>query len=483
MKKAVIVLFYLTVLFATTSCKDQVALMQDNTQNAVPVISNPNLRTVAELQQQLHSISDNESSSIVYIGTETTVTQQMVNPFDFFFRDPRRQNPEQREFKQEGLGSGIIYRRSNDKYYILTNNHVVDQADKITVKIAQDKIYEARLLGGDPEIDIAVLEITTNDELNIAQLGNSDNVRVGDFVVAIGNPFGLYGTMTFGIVSAIGRSDIMSDRISLTNFIQTDASINPGNSGGGLIDMEGRVIGINTLIYSQTGGSVGIGFAIPINIAKRIADQLVETGEIQHGYLGVQYEELTPSSIETLGLRNVQYGMIVKKLLEGGPAEQAGIRVGDVLIEFEGIPLRRSNDLVMNVANTAPDTRVRIKLVRDGNPQTVSVTLGRRSDMAAAEDSNGDNALEQYGIQLVELTDAYKQSNNIPRQINGALVANVVQGSPAAQTGIRKGFILTKINNNVIRNIAEVKRIIEERRNQRNYFFFYGDGKEFIIMM
>ncbi len=483
MKKNSIVFFYMLIFLITASCKDS-GVPNVTPLKTTPVFTNSSFTNISALQGQLHSIAESGSSSIVFIGTEKTVKQNMYNPFEFFFNDPGNQKPQQREFKQEGLGSGVIYHRVNNKYYIITNNHVVENADKITVTVDQSKIYEAKLLGGDPEVDIAVLEITTNDDLVIAALGNSDNLKVGDFVVAIGNPFGLSGTMTFGIISALGRSDIMSDRLSLTNFIQTDASINPGNSGGGLIDMNGTVIGINTLIYSRSGGNIGIGFAIPINVAKRIADQLVKTGKIEHGYLGVQFEELNQSSIETLGLKNVQFGMMVKKLLENGPAEKGGIKVGDILIELDGKELKKSNDLVLTVANYTPGTIVSIKLLRAGKIETVKIKLGNRIEMTGTGSTpdKGD-FFENYGFELADLNDSFKNEKKIPANISGVVVTKVVKGSLSDSAGIRQNDIIIKINNQNIKDIVSLKKILDQRKGARNYFFIYRENTEMIVMM
>jgi len=297
---------------------------------------------LSELQSDLRDISKKQTPSVVFISTEKTITQTSLrDPFDFFFGNPFQMNPDdnklkERKFKQSALGSGVIYDKKGDAYYILTNNHVIEDADSIKITVSENKSYTGKLVGSDPNVDIAVVKINTKDDLVLSKIGDSSQVSVGDFAVAVGNPFGLNGTMTFGIISAVGRSNIQSDKVTLTDFIQTDASINPGNSGGPLLNINGEVIGINTLIYSQSGGSVGIGFAVPINVAKRAADQIIKKGRVDHGYLGIYYKALTEDDTAKLGLKDIKVGMLVNQVIENSPAEKSGIKVGDVLIELNG---------------------------------------------------------------------------------------------------------------------------------------------------
>ena len=445
-----------------------------------------------ELQGQLHTIADNNTSSVVSISTEKIISQPAFDPFDFFFKSPwgfddedQRKQPapqKKKEYKQGGLGSGVVYQKKDNVYYIITNNHVIEGVDKIKVIVNQDKNYDAKVLGADPEIDIAVVEIKTKDNLSVAKYGNSDILKVGDFVIAIGNPFGLQGTMTFGIISALGRGDITGGgKGSLTSFIQTDAAINPGNSGGPLLNLESEVIGINTLIYSQSGGNVGIGFAIPINVAKKAIDQIITKGKVEHGWLGVYFEPLTEETIKTLNLKNIDKGVYVTQVIEGSPADKAGIKTGDVLIELNGKKLVKSNDLMQAIGNSSPGTKVTFKFSRDGKISEKEVTLGDRTELKSAAVKDAE-LLENYGMSLSDLDNELKKQYKIPSDFNGAVVSKVVQRGLANQAGIQEGDLIYKINNRLIKSVKEVKDSLQND-NPSNYFFIYRKGKEIIIKM
>lgn len=470
-------------------CKSSYASSGDEIKKDVnPVFKNENLKVIADLQENLHSIAKNESPSVVFIGTEKNVTEDMTNPFDFFFNDPRfrKNEPPKREFKQKGLGSGVIYRNKGNIYYIMTNNHVIEKADKIKVTVDQNKSYDATLLGTDPATDIAIIKIETKDTLHIAKFGNSDNLQVGDFVIAIGNPYGLSGTMTFGIISALGRTDITQS--NFTNFIQTDASINPGNSGGPLLNIDGEVIGINSMIYSQNGGNVGIGFAIPINLAKQISDEFIDKGkkDIDRGWLGVYFQEINDDMLATLDIKDVQYGMLVSRVFEDSPAEKADIKTGDILLEVNGKKLKKTSDLTMAVAGASPGSKMTFKILRDGKTLNKDVILGNRKSMDNATDSysnSGSTTLSDYGVTLSELTDQFKNKNKIPSGMGGVLVSNVIQGSKANQSGLEIGDIIFKINNKKINSIEELTKFLDNNRERENYFFVYRKGREFIVMM
>jgi len=456
---------------------------------AKPVFISDNFLSINELQSKLHSIANNETTSVVFIGTEKIIKQRYMDPFDFFFKSPwdwddRMPQPKEREFKQSGLGSGVIYFKKGKEYFIITNNHVVEDVDKIKVTVDQKKFYDAKLVGSDPKVDIAVIRIETNDNLQVAKFGDSDKVRVGNFVIAIGNPFGLYGTMTFGIVSALGRTDIGSDKLNLTNFIQTDAAINPGNSGGPLINLDGEVIGINTMIYSQSGGNIGIGFAVPVNIAKKTADQLIDKGKVEHGYLGIYFQELTEESIKTLDLKDIEYGMLVNSVFENSPAEKAGIKTGDIIIELNGKTLKKASDLALTIGNSKPGTKINLTIIREGRKLSVDVILGVRDEEKIAQDNSekGGNILEGYGIELTELNNNLRDKYNIPSYLTGALITRVYQNSKAFASGLREGDLIFKINNRNIKSVSDVEKILKDS-NSGNYFFIFRNGREIIVMM
>ncbi|HOV15256.1 MAG TPA: Do family serine endopeptidase, partial [Spirochaetota bacterium] len=468
-------------------CKSGYANNNSDIKNDVnPVFKNDNLKNISDLQSNLHNIAKNETPSVVFIGTEKSVTQDFVDPFDFFFNDPRNRrdqiDPKKKEFKQKGLGSGVIYRKKENSYYILTNNHVIEKADKIKVTVDQNKSYDAKLVGTDPATDIAIIVIETKDALQIAKFGDSDNLQVGDFVIAIGNPYGLSGTMTFGIISALGRTDI--GQSNFTNFIQTDASINPGNSGGPLLNIDGEVIGINSMIYSQSGGNVGIGFAIPVNLAKKISDEFIDKGkkDIDRGWLGVYFQELTEEMIATLDIKGIDNGMLVSRVFEDSPAEKAEIKTGDILLEVNGKKLKKTSDLTMTVANASPGTKMTFKILRDGKTITKDVMLGNRKDMDMASESLG-TALSDYGLELSELSQSFRDKNKIPSVITGVVVLKVQQGSRANQAGIEEGDVIFKVNNKRINNISELTKFLNDNKDKQNYFFIFKNGRESIVMM
>ena len=486
LKHIEIILFTIIIAF---SCKNQSKSDYSN-KNTAPVIDTSRFVNITEIQGQLHSIADNHTPSVVSIATEKTVTQNFNNfdPFDFFFKSPwngedRNQQPKQKEFKQGGLGSGVIYQKKGNIYYVITNNHVIDGVDKIKVIVDQEKSYDGKIIAADPDVDIAVIEVKTKDELQVAKFGDSENLKAGDFVIAIGNPFGLQGTMTFGIISALGRGDISSGRVNLTNFIQTDAAINPGNSGGALLNLDGEVIGINTLIYSQSGGNIGIGFAIPVNIAKKTADQIIDKGKVEHGWLGIYFEELTDETIKILDLK-IKNGMHVTKVMEDSPAEKAGIKVGDILLELNGKNLKKSSDLTIAIGNALPGTKVKVKVLRDGKTFDKDITLGDRSSMNTAQTEKNDaETLSNYGIELADISNSLRQKYKISANIKGVVITSIDPRGPAANAELEAGDVIYKINNVTISSLEEMKKELKDKENSTNYFFITRKGKEFIVRM
>jgi serine protease Do len=350
--------------------------------------------------------------------------------------------------RQRGLGSGFIIDPDGT---IITNNHVVEGADKVTVTLADGKSLDAKVVGRDQKTDLAVLKIDAKQSLTAAPLGNSDQLDVGEWVIAIGNPFGLDNSVTTGIVSAKGRHIGAGPYDS---FIQTDASINPGNSGGPLVNLRGEVVGINTAIFSQTGGNIGIGFAIPANLAKELLPQLKDKGKIVRGYLGVTIQKVTSDIAGTMGLSN-ESGALVADVAAGGPAERAGIKVGDVIVEFNGKPIKDSSELPLEVARVAPGKTVQLKILRDAKPSNISVNVGELKDTeVVAEARQGD-----FGMTVQPLTPELAESLGLDRA-DGLVVGSVAPGSPAEEAGIRRGDVITEVNRQPVRNLAEYKREI-----------------------
>jgi serine protease Do len=368
-----------------------------------------------------------------------------------------------------GAGSGVII--SSDGT-ILTNNHVVEGATEVTVTLADKKEYTAEVLGRDPKTDLAVLKIKANDSFPAAALGNSEQLKVGDWVVAIGNPFGLNHTVTSGIVSAKGR---VIGAGPYDDFIQTDASINPGNSGGPLFNMMGEVVGINTAIIPQ---GQGIGFAIPVNTAKPLIPQLVTKGEVTRGYLGVSIQNMTPDLAEALNVKGLD-GALVADVSPGSPANAAGIARGDVITSFNGKAVKDSHDLPAMVAATPVDEEVTVKVLRDGEERQLSVKVGRLPSEQANLDKAAQPAKGKWGLQLHDLSPQIAQQFGIQAD-QGVVVVGVEAGSPADEAGIRQGDLIVEVNRQTVNSVDEVKENINQSKDRLLLLVQRQNGKLYV---
>ena len=387
-----------------------------------------------------------------------------------FFGGPAPRGPQ----RQRSLGSGFIIDGDGS---ILTNNHVVENAQKIVVKLAaDDREFEAKVIGRDAKTDIAVIKINAKTNLPAATLGDSDRLEVGEWVVAIGNPFGLDSTVTSGIVSAKGRH---IGQGPYDNFIQTDASINPGNSGGPLINLRGEVIGINTAIFSRTGGNMGIGFAIPINLVKEVLPQLRGKGKVTRGFLGVLIQKVTPEIAESLGMDKGN-GALVANVTKDGPADKAGVKVGDVIIEFDGKEVKDSSDLPIIVARTSVDRRARMKVLRDKKEITLTVSVGELKDeeVVASAPEKGE-----LGLTVQRLTPQMAESLGLDKP-EGVVVTAIEPGSAADEAGIRRGDVIVEVDRKLIRNLDEYKKAVAAIRKGRGVLFLVrrGDNTLFLAL-
>jgi len=373
------------------------------------------------------------------------------SPFGQFFEVPK-QAPE--DFLEQGSGSGVIVSADG---YILTNNHVVEGADEITVKTADGKEYKAKMVGTDKRSDVAVIKIDAAG-LTPAKLGDSDQVVVGEWVLAIGNPFELQNTVTAGIISARGRANVgLAD---YEDFIQTDAAINPGNSGGPLVNLDGEVVGINTAIATRTGGNIGIGFAIPINMAKQIMDQLIKTGKVVRGWLGVYIQPVTPELKKQFNLKSEE-GALVSDVTKDGPAERAGLKRGDVVVEFQGQKIKDMNSLRNLVAGTAVGTSADVKVIRDGAGKTFKVKVGELPEAeAAAGGMLGPGGGEKLGFGVQDLTPQLRRQLGLDEGQTGVVVAGVKQASDAFQKGLRDGDVIVEVNRIPVSGGADFNRVI-----------------------
>ncbi len=379
------------------------------------------------------------------------LTPLFRDPFFQPFLPPLEQMPQQR---QMSAGSGVIVYAEDG--YVLTNNHVVENADEIRVTLRDNRTFEAELIGRDPATDIAVLRIDA-DDLTEVPLGDSENLLVGDFVIAIGNPFGLGQTVTSGIVSALGRSGINPE--GYEDFIQTDASINPGNSGGALITLDGKLVGINTAIIAPDGGgNVGIGFAVPINMALAVMDQLVEFGEVQRGRLGVMIQDLTPDLAEALGVES-RSGAVVISVEPDAPADTAGLAAGDVIVAVDGETVEGSADLRKKIGLRRPGDEVDITYIRDAERLTGQVTLTDGGGQPLGErDRHGSDALA--GVRLSPLDRSHPAWGSV----EGVVVSEIAPDSRAARAGLEASDVITAVNRRPVTTIRDIDRVLEDAR-------------------
>ena len=405
------------------------------------------------------------SPSVVYIYTKKQIQFHRRQPF-FPFGDPWfdryfRVPPliEQRE--QRGLGSGVIV---SEDGYILTSYHVVEGVDEIEVLLEDgESPYQARIVDTDLNTDIAVIKIQAKN-LPAITLGNSDNLEVGDVVLAIGNPFAIGKTVTMGIVSATGRSGRSTwEGGDPGTFIQTDAAINRGNSGGALVDADGRLVGINTAIATQGGGYDGVGFAIPVNIARNVMNNLTTHGKAARGYLGIGFQPITPDLAEEFGIGEAQ-GILVTHVIPNSPAEKAGIRDADAIVELDGKPVKTMREFQASIASS-PGKEIQLKIIRNREETNVQVTLETLDEDAFGNEDSADNPLR--GIQVEDLTRNWRQRFGIPPRISGAIVVNVDFSSTAYQVGIRAGNVIQSINREPVANAQDANRLIRSLEGDR----------------
>jgi serine protease Do len=400
--------------------------------------------------------------------------------FDDFFgnqQPQRRGRPpvEKREYRQQGLGSGVIVSKDG---YILTNYHVVAGANEITVKTSENQSFSADIVGSDSLSDVAVIKIRDKvKNLPVAYLGNSEKLRPGDWAIAIGNPFSLSSSVTLGIVSALNRTT-GNNAASYQNFIQTDAAINPGNSGGALVNINGELIGINTMIYTQSGGYMGIGFAIPINMAKRIMEDLIYEGKVTRGWLGVMIQDLDQTTTEALGLDPNTKGVLIGDVFKGQPADKAGIKRGDIVISVNGKTISNANELKNEIANVHPGAKVPVELLRSNKKVTVTVTMSGRDkeNLSKLEKNNSDTEStnensKKLGITTGNLTPEIKQKLDIGGNIEGVVVLDIDQNSQAAQEGIAVNDIILEVNRKPTTSTKDFKAAIKDIKTGDSVLF------------
>jgi len=408
--------------------------------------------------------------AVVNISTKSHVRMQQ-NPllndpfFRRFFKVPDM--PQQRE--RQALGSGVIV--DADEGYILTNNHVIENADEITVTLKDKRHFEAKVIGTDPDADLAVIQIEAKHLTELAMV-DSSTLEVGDFVVAIGNPFGLEQTVTSGIVSALGRSGLGIE--SYENFIQTDASINPGNSGGALVDLDGKLVGLNTAIVGPSGGNVGIGFAIPSNMARSIMMQLIEHGEVRRGQLGVVIQDLTHDLAGAMGIKQAT-GAVIAQVVEGSAADKAGLKVGDVVTAINGKAVHSSAQLRNAVGLLRVGEKVKLEIIRDGRKRTVHARIAEPK-RTTAEAAGLSEHLSGAVLGVIE------DNHPLAGKVEGVEVIDVERGSAAARAGLRQGDIIISVNRQPVSSVEEVRRAAEAGQHSILLNIRRGNGALFLVI-
>ena len=424
--------------------------------------------TFADLAESLLPAVVNISTTQTVEGRGTPDFPQLPpgSPFEEFFKEFfDRNQPQQRRRRATSLGSGFIIDSTG---YVVTNYHVIQDADEIKVILQDDSRLEATLVGHDPKTDLAVLKVEPSQPLPSVDWGESDDVRVGDWVLAIGNPFGLGGTVTAGILSARGR-DINTGPYD--DFLQTDASINRGNSGGPMFDLDGRVVGVNTAIFSPSGGSVGIGFAIPSAIAEPVVSQLIKTGQVRRGWLGVHIQTVTDEIAETLGLEEAK-GALVASVIKEGPAEESGITAGDVIVEFDGREVGEMRKLPRIVADTEVGKTVDVVLWRNNEKMTLQVTVGEleadEEQLAArteGREEGDEQAIKGLGFTLSVITDSLRERFNLGEDAKGLVVTEVTEGGPASEKGIRPGDVVVEVSQEDAASPTQVAKLVDAARD------------------
>ncbi|MDR4503932.1 MAG: DegQ family serine endoprotease [Candidatus Scalindua sp.] len=474
------------------------------TAGPVYALEEKGVKNLRQTSKAFAAVAREVSPSVVFIRVEAKVPGSSINRFQLPFgnewpfeddlfrrffgdkfpgtpREPRSEEP-RGENRTMGQGSGFVFAAKDgflsEKTYIITNNHVVENADEIKVQFQDGAEYKAKITGRDPQSDVAVIEIKTGD-IKAARLGDSSDLEVGEWVVAIGNPFGLSHTLTVGVVSATGRTSIGIN--DYEDFIQTDAAINPGNSGGPLVNLDGEVVGINTAIFSRSGGYMGVGFAIPINLAREIANQLIDKGEVTRGYLGIVIQPLTADLAKSFNIE-MGKGILISQVSEDSPAEKAGLRQGDVIIAYRGEPVTNVGNFRNRIALTQPDSREELTILREGKQKTLTITIGKLTKDKLIAQSPAQST-EQLGLTVQTLTPQLAEQFGA-KEDEGVVVTEVKPGSIAAMAGIRSGTVIMQVDRKPVKSAAEFKSAVEKSSSDKSVLLLIqrGEIQQYIVL-
>ena len=459
-----------------------------NQADALQSGSSTGIEALEGLSTAFANVADQVNPSVVTIFTETIIKQRQSPffqfPFEEFFGEDFQkyfQSPQvpEREQKQYGLGSGVIVSADG---IIITNNHVVEGADNIKIRLIDEKEYNAEIKGVDPRTDLAIIKIDAGDDLPYLKIGDSEKARVGEWVLAIGSPLSpeLAHTVTSGIISAKGRSGIF-DSGQYEDFIQTDAAINPGNSGGALVNLRGDLIGINTAIASRTGGFMGIGFAIPSNLAQKVMNDILQKGKVVRGWLGVIIQDVNPEIASALDLKTPT-GALISSVQEDSPAEKAGLKSEDVVIKFNGKAIKNSRELSNLVAAAEPNNEIVLIVLRQGKEKEIKVKLAERPEDQQTITQVQPKAVEKVGIEVADITAELIQKYELKVKKDGVVITAVEQNSLASQSGLRPGDVILKINRKDVRNVSEYNDLINDIKTGDTLLFYIqrSDSKLFI---
>ena len=448
------------------------ATLVSDTPRAMPTATSLNLSFAPLVKQALPAVVSISSSRMV---KASAADEGMPPGFDDprlrrFFGERPGSNGKAPDQRERGLGSGVIVSPDG---YILTNNHVVEGASDVTVYLNNKTELKARIIGADPKTDIAVIKVDAKN-LPTLPLGDSSQVQVGDIALAIGNPFGVGKTVTMGIISAMGRGNLGIE--DYEDFIQTDAAINPGNSGGALIDTRGELIGINTAILSNgSRGNQGVGFAVPVNMARRVMEQLLKNGKVVRGYMGVMIQEVTPQLAQAFGLRDAQ-GALVGDVSEGSPAAQAGLVKGDIITQLNGESFTDSRELRLKISQLAPGATVKLKVLRAGQEREVSVTLGELpNDKESAKNGQPDTG-SLNGLSVEKLTPEIAGQLNLPANTTGVVITSVDPNGDAAETGLRQGDVIQEVNRQAVNSVAEFQAAMKQAEGKTSLLLINRSG-------
>ncbi|MCS7279214.1 MAG: DegQ family serine endoprotease [Thermodesulfobacteriaceae bacterium] len=427
-------------------------------------LSSESLSAAQKLSEAFSFIAEKAAPAVVYIETERVITSpfRQMPPMEFFGDEFFKRFFSPPRYKERGAGSGFILSKDG---YIVTNNHVIEGAQKITVKLVDGRFFKAKVIGTDPFSDVALLKIEATN-LPVLTLGNSDLLRIGEWVIAIGNPFGLTHTITVGVISAKGRSGIgISD---IEDFIQTDAAINPGNSGGPLLNLRGEVIGMNTAIFTRSGGYMGIGFAIPINIVKTVVEQLKAKGKVERGWLGVVIQDLNPTLAEELGLK-ITEGVVITEVIPDSPAAKADLKEKDVIVAINKKSVKNASELRSHILLTKPGTEIILDIIRNGQKIEKKVTIEAPKKeilTSKTELEQLNNFLEELGFLVSDITPEMQKKYRLP-SAEGVIIVEVIPESPADYARLSPGIIIDEVNRKKIKNLREFYQALKPSLQNR----------------